>query len=363
MRTITVPVFEVSQPVGSIFVAKMDAQDLLRMSSVDRRHIDEDDEAIGIQRPLRQDKVREIKKYLTTQNATFPNSIIVNLNKGNVVRQTAREIEIVDDENAFTIIDGQHRLYGFEDYSGRRFELIIAIFVGLDITLQAEIFSIINSQQTKVDPSLNVNLELQDDTENPKKKLVQIAQSFNMDKKSPWYQQIRMLGSQSSGTITLASFVRPLFDLTFPDKLWIPIKSKLKASLPDFPSFDDMNVDDRRFPFWPFYVSQQPEVIYKILLNFFNALKSNLPKDWMNPDSILNKTTGYNAIIRLLRSILPIGFEKGDLSEQFFYVFLSPLSSLDGTITAMTYGSSGLYASNLLYRDMMKELKLPLFDE
>ena len=61
MSTIKIPVFPVEQPIGKVFVSKMDAKELLRMSSVDRRHIDEDDEVIGVQRPLRTDKVREIR--------------------------------------------------------------------------------------------------------------------------------------------------------------------------------------------------------------------------------------------------------------------------------------------------------------
>lgn len=357
MTTIIIPVIKAIQPIGPVYVGKIDAQVLLRMSSVDRRHIDEDEEVLGIQRPLKQEKVREIKKYLTTQNATFPNSIIVNVKKEDVIRLTNTEIEMKDSDEAFTIIDGQHRLYGFEDYNGKQFELIIAIFVGLEISLQSEVFSIINSQQTKVDPSLNINLELADETENPRKKLVQIAQSFNIDKASPWYRQIKMLGSQSEGIISLSSFVRPLFNLTYPERLYIEIKNRLKEHHPEFPVFSDMQVDVRRYPFWPFYTAQEPATIYKILFNYFNAIKQTLYNDWLNPESILNKTSGYNAMMKLLGDTILIGLEKKDLSEQFFLETLAPLSILSGSITSELYGSSGLYSSNSLYKDMLKELK------
>lgn len=361
--TIILPIIKATQPIGTVYVAKIEAQELLRMSSVDRRHIDEDDEVIGIQRPLRADKVKEIKKYLTTQNSTFPNSIIVNVREEDVEKITDSEIEINDSENAFTIIDGQHRLYGFDGYQGNTFELILTIFVGLDVSLQSEVFSIINSQQTKVDPSLNINLELADKTDSPKKKLVQIAQSFNIDKGSPWYQEIRMLGSQSTGIISLASFVRPLFNLTYPERELIEIKNRLKNKYPVFPDLSDIKVDENRYPFWPFYISQKPESIYKILLNFFNAMKQVLKDDWLNPQSILNKTTGYNAMMRLFGDIVIVGLEKGELTESFFFETLSPLSKLSGTLTPEIYGTSGLYSSNSLYRDMHKELKLPGFQD
>ena len=355
--TIKLPVLKAVQPIGSFYIAKIEAQELLRMSSVDRRHIDEDDEVIGVQRPLRLDKVREIKKYLTSQNATFPNSIIVNVKRESVINYSDNEIELINGEDSFTIIDGQHRLYGFEGYTGSKFELIVTIFIGLDISLQSEVFSIINSQQTKVDPSLNINLELADKTANPRKMLVQIAQSFNIDRKSPWYQEIRMLGSQSKGVISLAAFVRPLFDLTYPEKDIIEIKNQLKKAYPSFPTFDNLNVNTNRYPFWQFYVSQKPETIYKILLNFFNALRQILEEDWLNPSSILNKTSGYNAMIKLFEDVVVIGIKRGDLTESFFFELLTPLSKLSGSITSEIYGSSGLYSSNNLYKDMIKELR------
>lgn len=356
-NTIKLPIIKAVQPIGDVFLAKIGAPDLLRLSTVDRRHIDEDDEVIGIQRPLRQEKIREIKKYLTTQNATFPNSIIVNVRQEDVINLSDSFIEIKDYNGAFTIIDGQHRLYGFEDYNGKTFELILTIFVGLEISLQAEVFSIINSQQTKVDPSLNINLELSDKRETPRKKLVQIAQSFNLDKDSPWYQQIRMLGSQSNGIISLAAFVRPLFNLTYPESSLININRLLKENYPDFPDFKDIPVDCRRYPFWTFYVSQQPSMIYKILFNYFCAVKRVLRDDWLNQDSILNKTSGYNAMMKLFSTVLPIGLSRNDLTESFFTDYLSPLSKLSGSITPEIYGTSGLYSSNALYKDMIDELK------
>ncbi len=359
MSTIDIPVIKAIQPIGTVYVCKIDAQVLLRMSSVDRRHIDEDEEVLGIQRPLRQEKVREIKKYLTMQNATFPNSIIVNVKKEDVVNLSDTEIKLKNSDETFTIIDGQHRLYGFEDYNGKQFELILAIFVGLEVSLQSEVFSIINSQQTKVDPSLNINLELSDVTENPRKKLVQISQSFNIDKDSPWYHQIKMLGSQSEGMISLSSFVRPLFNLTYPERLYIDIKNRLKEKHPEFPDFSDLSVDVHRYPFWPFFISQDPVTIYKILFNYFNAFKQILSSDWLNPESILNKTSGYNAMMKLFGDIVLVGFEEKDLSELFFMEKLTPLSKMTGCITSDIYGSSGLYSSNNLYKDMLKIIKLP----
>ena len=83
-----------------------------------------------------------------------------------------------------------------------------------------------------------------------------------------------------------------------------------------------------------------------------------MESDWLNPESILNKTSGYNAMIKLLSNIIIIGIERGDLTENFFFEILSPLSKMTGSITSDVYGSSGLYSANNLYKDMLKELDL-----
>ena len=85
MRTITLNTIKVTQPIGELFITKIDQATLWEMSKVDRRHITNDDEVIGVQRELKADKIRQIKKYLTTINATFPNSIILNVNRENLV--------------------------------------------------------------------------------------------------------------------------------------------------------------------------------------------------------------------------------------------------------------------------------------
>ena len=160
MSVINLDIITVEQSIGQIYVCKMSPRNLLEMSIVDRRRIEEDNEVLGIQRELRQEKVQQIKNYLTSIDATFPNSIIVNTTSDFVNSRSVNNLEIEVNENTFTIIDGQHRVEGFRESKIENFELIVAIFIDLEIDQQANIFSTINSQQTKVDPSLNLNLEL-----------------------------------------------------------------------------------------------------------------------------------------------------------------------------------------------------------
>lgn len=357
METIKLNIIKAIQPIGNIYVAKISPNSLLKMSTVDRRRIADNDEVLGIQRELRSDKVNQIKSYLSTVDATFPNSIIVNTTSDFIVSENESTLELLIEDSTFTIIDGQHRVEGFRDNEKENFDLIVAIFKDLKTEQQAEIFSTINSQQTKVDPSHNLNLELDSKVYTPIKMMIEIAQSFNFDKESPWYNNIRLLGPGEKGIISLSAFVKPLLDITYPDKDYYRIKNDLTRNPKEFPTFNDFDYKADRYMFWEFYKSKDHKSVYKILLNYFSALKIILDKDWLNYDSLLNKTTGYNAQIKLFRELFLIGVENGTLSYDFFFEKLSGLQSMNGTINSNNFGASGQKATNDLFLEMKKNIR------
>lgn len=354
MSTLKLNIIRVNQPIGDIYIASIKPADLLEMSFVDRVRIEEDDEILGIQRELRKDKVAQIKTYLASTDATFPNSIIVNVTSEFIKNLTENEIELEVNENTFTIIDGQHRLEGFRDNNVLNFNLIISIFKDLEISQQANIFSTINSQQTKVDPSLNLNLELRSEVYTPVKMMIEIAQSFNYDNDSPWYNNIKMLNGKTNGIISIAALVRPFLDLTYPSKDYYLIRNELLENKNEFPIFSEFNYNSDRFLFWDFYKRKDYKSIYKILYNYFKALSMILPDDWLNNESILNKTTGYNAIMKLFKELFLEGKNEGKLTYDFFFDKLKGLNNLNGKINSVNYGASGLKASNDLYIDFKK---------
>lgn len=353
---ITLQAIKVHQKIGEIYVSSIAPQSLLQMSVVDRRRIEENDEIIGIQRELREVKVKQIKKYLSTDKATFPNSIILNTESKYVLSKTSNSIELEVNENTFSIIDGQHRIEGFRDNNIQNFELIISIYIDLESDEQAEIFTTINSQQTKVDPSHNLNLELESKVYTPIKMMIELAQSFNYDSESPWNNSIKLLRNSNKGILSLSAFVKPLNALTFPDSDYYLIKNELNKDPDKFPTFENFTYDTKKYIFWNFYKKKDFNTVYKILYNYFKALSVVLENDWLNENSLLSKTTGYNAIIRLFKDLFIEGLSKRTLTYNFFFDKLSNLSAMDGTINSDNYGTSGFKASNDLYLDMKKNI-------
>lgn len=355
-KTIKLDSIKVKQSIGDFYITTIDPQVLLQMSIVDRRRIENNEEVIGIQRDLKEEKVKQIKKYLSTSNATFPNSIILNTENRYVIEKNENSIELEINENTFSIIDGQHRVEGFRDNPIQNFELIISIFVDLKSDEQAEIFTTINSQQTKVDPSHNLNLELESKVYTPIKMMIEVAQSFNYDPESPWYNSIKLLRNSNNGILSLSAFVKPLNALTFSDNDYYLIKNELNKNIKEFPSFSNINYDTKKYIFWNFYKSKNFNSVYKILYNYFKALSIILDKDWLNENSLLNKTTGYNAIVKLFKDLYLEGLKSNNLTYDFFFTKLSDLSVMNGSINSENFGASGFKASNDLYFEMKKNI-------
>lgn len=123
------------------------------------------------------------------------------------------------------IIDGQHRLWAFDnpDADTSSFQLPVVAFCGLDITWQAYLFYTINIKPKKINRSLAFDLypllRVQEWLEKAPgagmvyretraQELTEILWSYPQ---SPWYRRINMLGETgTSHTITQAAFIRSL---------------------------------------------------------------------------------------------------------------------------------------------------------
>lgn len=354
----TIHVAEVRQNIGVFYIGKIDGCLLYRMAKADIRKIKKGQQYEGIQRELNRSRVGAIKKYLQTSFAAFPNTIILNLNSEYLCRQTEGCLEIVEDENAFSIIDGQHRLSGFEDQNIEEFELPVTVFIDLDISDQALLFSTINSEQITVNPSLKLDLENYSRVETPKKLLSQMAYTFNIDVASPWKGRIKLAGKKDEnspdGIIAQKAFVDPILQYIYDDRDSYTIRDRLLNQ----ERFSVDEYDPRKYFLWKFYSEEKMKYLYKILLNYYTVMGNLLPEDWNNKSSILTKTTGYNAIMMLFKDVYLACETAKDFTEDNMGKMLKQLGQLDGTIMADKYGPSGGAASAKLYEHMKSLLDI-----
>lgn len=122
----------------------------------------------------------------------------------------------------FEVIDGQHRLFAFDDDMDADFELPVVAFVGLDLGWQAYLFWSINVSPKKINPShafdLYPLLRTQQWLEKFSESYVyrearaqELTEILYRHSDSPWRERINMLGDRRSSGISQAAWIRSLY--------------------------------------------------------------------------------------------------------------------------------------------------------
>jgi DGQHR domain-containing protein len=262
------------KPEDHFYVFKIDIRILKRISDVHRRKAQKhriDD--LNVQRGLKEDRSTEIKNYahkgfpLSTVSdkareepenqklkmpGFLPTAILVNIlgsgqKRGNgtiqdkdlVVINEDEKLQIILPDDVFTeewdpelkpleIIDGQHRLWAFDETENidGTFEVAVVAYYDLDRAWQAYLFYVINIKPKKINTSLGYDLypllRTQEWLENSKEGLKvyretraqELVEAMWIYPESPWFKRISMLGEESSN-ISQNAFIRALSDSYF----------------------------------------------------------------------------------------------------------------------------------------------------
>lgn len=323
-KAMKIRTLRVRQPIGDFYVGVMSAREAVEICSANRRQKGDSDQLedyVGIQRPLSSKRVEEIKKYVKTWDATFPNSIILAVNPGYYSIEDG-EFYILKDKKSANIIDGQHRLAGFEDnVPDKDFEVIVTFFPDLELDEQAYIFSVINTKMTRINPSLAQDLYAFAKVDIPGKLAHNIAVEFNRDVNNPWHGKIKMLGTREPGSdsvLSQSTFAREIVDLICNPKDAYEIRNILttKKKREALKSLEDKNAS--KHIFWNAYVEGNDKFIYTVLKNYFSAVEKTFPDAWADIGKILVKTTGYGALMKVFKAVYLLGYSDKDLTEIFF---------------------------------------------
>ena len=392
---IIVEYLEISQPIGKFYIAKMSWKDLICIAEADIRQIEKEtnngtnfESYLGIQREVSKNRKREIGKYVRTVDATFPTSIILSINSESYYLGDEEERisdfenfnkELIKEENIIfyeeskqmfirrsagiaKILDGQHRIEGLKEgflngelwnTNEENFDLNITIFVDIDIDDQAQIFSVINKAQTKVNKSLVYDLYEYAKSRSPQKTAHDIVRLLNRKQNSPFYKKVKILGKandKSSETIAQATFAELIINYISKDPMTdrdlLKRKKKLKNDLPK-----------QRYIFRDFFLTNQDEYIAKNIWNYFEAISKRWPIAWNKNEhgNIINKSTGIVAFskffIDIYNSLEQPNIVKTETFSEFFEKV--PLNDSDFNPEQFKPGSSGQSA---LYKKLKEVL-------
>ena len=258
---------------------------------------------VGIQRMHKEDRDKEIGQFITSEHPFFPNTIIINIPlefKNDYYNDKNKQLKLDVEEESAYIIDGQHRLKAFASrYSkGINLPLVVSAYFGLELPTIAEIFTRINYYQKPVSKSLVYDLlDLNIDPEFARyKEAHEIVTILNSTIGSPFYGLIKMLGI-GSGLISQAAFVEAL-----------TTKYKVLDLLGSEYSLNDK---------------------VQVIQSYFSAVKKSFSSKWGNEKSILNRSVGFNALVKVFRTILQDHVQRRKLDKVTFEKYTNAMRTVD----------------------------------
>jgi DGQHR domain-containing protein len=356
---------EVRQPIGTFYVGTMNFNQVTLISYADIRRIEDRDleRYMGIQRPLEDHRVKELRQYVRTVDSAFPTSVILAVRSEHAQYDTANGImQIVKGTEIAKIIDGQHRIAGLLNYEGPPFQLNVTLFVDMDIEDQALLFATINLKQTKVSKSLAYDLYDFAVLRSPQKTCHNIAKMFNSRDGSPLKNRIKILGRATGKALeflTQAILVERLIKYISLNPMRDRDLIKRRQKLPRVGEYEER---EGRLIFRNMFIDDRDEDIALVVWNLLTAAAKRWPTAWNTAETgyILNRSAGFSALMRVLPDVYfdleAIG--KVPTVEQFAQYFgLVTLTDSDFNKEVFLPGTGG---ETKLYKALAAEMKLKI---
>lgn len=376
---------KIAQPLCDFYITSIKAKDLIEVSfSEQLQYTDDNGKLQGNQRNIDKKRLKEIGRYIDSVEMSFPNSIIIAANYN-------ENGEIIDDENLrwdffkvdenlykitiptnaklAAVIDGQHRLNGFNNEyitntARLEVDLPCSIFFDLPNSYQAFLFATINGNQKRVDKSLaleqfgfNVDDEPQH-TWTPEKLAVYYTRKLNF-KESPLSGHIiiapkiskelktQVFKEEREWTISTATIVDGILGLITSN----PKRDRVEMAQENIWGKRSRSMVDKfksdKSPLRKEYLSKEDDYIFEIIKNFLEAVKETVWRDF-NPKSYIFKTVGVQALFDFLKRIL---LKERIEEKEDFIKYLTPALDYD-------FSSSAVQASGIGRKDIRNTLLL-----
>jgi DGQHR domain-containing protein len=363
---IDIKCLEANQPIGLMYIGVIDSEDLEKITFADVRRLREGTENrevedyIGIQRKLDSRREKIIGKYVNLVDATFPNSIIISISSEHaeyIKNEGVLRLEYKDD--IAKVLDGQHRIAGFQNYEGKRgtFELIVTIYIDMELEDQAIVFATINKEQKSVNNSLVTDLFAFAESRSPQKTGHNIARALNKKEGSPFFDKIKILGTavSSNETITQSTFVDSILKYITKDKQSDRdfYRRNKKDENKKLPQIDEK--ESKRLFLRNIFIDDTSDIkIAQILWNYFYAVQQKWPTAWNIPanNNILNKSTGFIALMRFFKDAY-LSFDKigQTITKEEFMTCFENIDLTDADFNRDKYVPGGIGLS-ALYNDL-----------
>lgn len=239
-------------------------------------------------------------------------------------------------EQLASIIDGQHRVFGFENSSQKDMPLVCSVFIDLPMPYHAQLFTKINTTQKRVDKNLAYNLFQFDmeqgtaETWGPEILAVYLARVLASDDDSPLKNLIKLglSGSKTDSSISMASVVDGILSLISSkpendrNRLHKVTLSERDRTL--LKTLDNTN----NAPLRALYIRSKDKSLYELISNYFFVLKGEI---WDKHEGgvILKRTLGIQASFDFLKEVTKRYGADHKYTIEFFVFLLSNVKKVN----------------------------------
>lgn len=262
-KATTYPALLMTQNKHRFYFTTIPVDDLFAYCFVAKR---DEDPVAGFQRALNESRADDIAAYLAAGTGSIPSNIVLSAqpNANFSYNRKTKSIAFEREQSGFLVLDGQHRLWGYQKCSVRH-RVPVAIYEGLTRAEETKLFIDINTTQRGVPAALLLDIKELADVEDAKEHtLRQIFDRLNSDSKSP-------LAGRLSASKSLANRISRV---TFNRAVGPVLTSGVAL---------DAGAENR----------------YKLILNFLNAWDAELPDK-----SLLLRSAFFESIFEMFGEVI-----------------------------------------------------------
>ena len=294
------PALPLKQNDNRFYFTTMPVDDLFRYCFVARR---DEDAAAGFQRALSESRADDIANYLASGEGSIPTNVVLSaqavadLSYSRATKTLSFERTV----GAFLVLDGQHRLWGYEK-CGVRHRVPVAIYQGLTRQQEARLFIDINTTQRGVPAALLLDIKQLAALESQKEEVLRgLFDRFSDDPRSP-------LAGKLSASKSIAGKVSRV---TFNRAVSQALESSHVAGLDD-------------------------STRYRLFLNYLRSFEAELRND---DKALLVRSAFFEAMFDVFDEVLRTTVAaKEDLKVESLRAVIQPLATIDlsGSTTTPT---------------------------
>lgn len=280
---IVVPYVQAKQQGKSFFVTALAAADIVQISYVATRGVNEEEGAV--QRLLNPARIAGIRDFVIS-GGSFPVSIVLNwFDPASAPRVRSGKLVIKRLSRAAQIIDGQHRVVGLaaaidKKKAFSKLQIPVTLYAGLSTQECADIFLSINTEQKPVHRSLVFDLyQVASDyiVDPPALRAGDLATDLNERKDSPFLDYINFPGAPKGrkglALSTVVSAVKPLVE--------------------EKGVFEQVGLSELQMQ-------------SQFLINFFSVLRDAYGAEWESPTNVFRMAAGFVGAIEFVKNKLVV---------------------------------------------------------